>query len=302
MSEFNINQRVYELMEQYNRHDIKEQLEEYHKLVDTLIYLNETLREEEVIIQYWEKYSETLLLKFALHGLTVYDILQGHTLKSRYYEKELSGKSIIDAASAKVVLRSQLETFLMYHYIYVNPESDDEKQLRYHAWIYSSILSRQNFPFQSEYARQQREKDQKAMEDAKKEMQGLSSFQRLSEKQKKGLLDVGTGKLFNNWSTILKETGFSEKHALSVMYYHWSIYAHAEGLSAVQLTGSAFTVKKQGLDMLLDLQSSKFMICLMITALAQKYTVIQKRLTNLPDALRFDIQFYTAQARTVNFE
>jgi hypothetical protein len=36
----------------------------------------------------------------------------------------VKGKSMIDLSSARAILRTQFEAFLMYHYIYVNPVGD----------------------------------------------------------------------------------------------------------------------------------------------------------------------------------
>jgi len=296
MNTFNPENRALEIFAQYQRENLNEQLEEYYKLIETLIYLNEILRETNFRIQYWEKYSETLLFKLAMHGMTVYDILSGHVMKSRYYPEFDKGIKIIDSASAKVVLRSQLETFLMYNYIYVNPQNEDLKELRYHAWIYSGLLNRQQFPAETEFGKTQKQKDQKELEKIKKRIRELNSYQQLSDKQKTALFNTGSGKLFSHWGSILKETGFDEKHVFSIIYNHWSIYSHAEGISAVQLSGTAFNYSKQNKDCLLDLQVSKFMICLMIKTIVTRYNVIKERYESLPESLKFDISFYTKQA------
>jgi hypothetical protein len=290
--------RAIELLQQYDRQDFEHNLKEYHNLIDTLIFLNETLRLENTQIPYWQKYSETLLFKFCLHGLTLRNICSGVILQSTYFDKELSGAKIIDISSAKVVLRSQLETFLMYYYIYVNPANDDEKQLRYHAWIYSALLQRQNFPTTTEFGKNQKKNDLVEIERIKIEIQKLTSFKKLSAKQQKALLENGSGKLFNHWAQILKETGFSETHAFSIIYNYLSIYSHSEGLSAIQLNGTSFAYEKNKEQVDLDIHNSKLLVCLMITAITKLFVPVKMKYNTLPDNLRYDIEIYSSMAMT----
>ncbi len=285
--------RVIELMKQYERQDLEFNLKEFHNLVDTLLYLNETLRLEQTQIQSWQKYSETLLFKFSLHALTLHDILSGMILKSIYFPKELNGAKVIDISSAKVVLRSQIETLLMYYHIYVNPKDDDEKQLKYYAWIYSALLQRSKFPAATEHGKAQKSKDKEEIDKIKITIQGLTSFRNLSQKQQIALLDSGSGKLFNHWATILNETGFTEKHAISIMYTYLSMYAHSEGLSAIQLDSGMFKYEKNKEDANLDLHTSKLLVCLMISALVQLFKPIENKFKTLDENLQTDIQFYS---------
>ncbi len=288
--------RVIELMKQYERQDLEFNLKEFHNLIDTLLYLNETLRLEKTQIQSWQKYSETLLFKFSLHALTLHDILSGMTLKSTYFPKELNGAKVVDISSAKVVLRSQIETLLMYHHIYVNPSDDDEKQLKYHAWIYSALLQRSKFPAATEQGKAQKSKDQEEIVKIKLIIQSLTSFKKLSQKQQTALIDTGSGKLFNHWATILRETGFTEKHAISIMYTYLSMYAHSEGLSAIQLNSGMFKYEKNKGDANLDLHTSKLLVCLMISAIVKLFKPVEEKFKTLDENLQTDIQFYNKLA------
>ena len=288
--------RAIELWKQYNRYNLTENLKEYHFLIDTLVYLHEAIAEVVHPIQYWQKLSETLLYKFAFHGLTLHNILSGLQLRSEYYKEDMSKARIVDIASAKVILRAQLECFLMYHFIYVNPEDDDLRELRYNAWIYSSLLQRQNFPSETEYARKQKEKDRIEMEKMKKTISNLRSFKALSPKQQQSLLMFGSSKLFNHWSTILKETGFSESNPFFMIYTLLSIYSHSEGLSIVQMGYDEKGAENTNSQANLDLHHSKLLVCLMITSVTNLFTVVKDRFDKLPEQTRFDIELYSMMA------
>ena len=283
--------RAMQLANNYSQ-NLKQHLIEYHKLIDTLLYLNESLKEANTQIKYWQKYSETLLFKICFHGLTIHKIYSGLELKSEYYHKELNGKIIADRSSAKVLLRSQLEAFLMYYNIYVNPKTDDEKELRYSAWIYASLYQRQKFPSNTKFALIQKEKDFQELESIKKRIQSLESYKILNEKQKNVLLSSGTHKFFNHWATILKESGYDEKHVFSVSYTHWSTYSHSEGVSAIQLQGESLMYKEDDTNAISDIQTSKLLICLLINQIKKTFKSAEIKYNSLPELLQYDIEFY----------
>jgi len=289
--------RSIELASKYERHNLAENLHDHHFFIDTLIYLHEALTEQKIEIKYWQKMSEVLLYKFSFHGLTLHNILSGLTLHSNYYKEEMEGKTIIDIGSAKAVLRAQMEAFLMYHYIYVNPADEDMKELRYNAWIYSSLLQRQDFPSETEYAQKQKAKDAIELDKMKSSIRNLNSFQLLTPNQQERLLRTGSGKLFSHWATILKETGFTEQNAFYDLYNYLSIYAHSEGLSAIQLEYQPDAFENAVSQANLDLHHSKLLACLMISSIVNLFESVNKKLKTLPETTQWDIELYSMLAK-----
>jgi len=288
--------RAIELVKKYNRHDLAENLADYHLLIDSLLYLHEAIAEEQVQINYWQKDSEILFYKFAFHGLTLHQIFKGLKLNSVYYEVEMNDKNSIDISSARAIFRAQFEAFLMYHHIYVNPVDDDLKELRYNAWIYSSLLQRQEFPSKTEFGKHQKAKDKIELNKIKDTISKLKSFQNLSAKQQQSLLNTGSGKLFSHWATILKETGFSESNPFYTIYTLLSVYAHSEGLSIIQLRYQPDRHKDTISQANLDLHNSKLLVCLMINSIMKLHEVVKKKYDTLPDELRYDIEIYSMMA------
>ena len=202
----------------------------------------------------------------------------------------------IDISSSKTVLRTQFEAFLMYYYIYVNPVDDDLKELRYNAWIYSSLMQRQDFPSETEFGKQQKVKDLIELNKMKESISKLKSFQNLSPKQQKSLLNTGSGKLFSHWAIILKETGFSESNPFYTLYTLLSIYSHSEGLSIIQLSHQPDSNKNAISQANLDLHHSKLLVCLMINSIMKLYDVVKKKYETLPDKIKYDIEIYSMLA------
>jgi hypothetical protein len=295
----NLNRRELRLVELYNKYNeknLEEVLKEYHFLIDTLHYVTEAISETKESVKYWQKSSETLLYKFTFHGLTMHQILSGLPIHSDYFKEELEGRKIIDIASAKTVFRAQLEAFLMYHYIYVNPGNDDLKELRYNAWIYSGLLQRQEFPSETAFGKAQKERDKTELEKMRKKISELPAYSNLSSKQQKSLLESGSGKLFSHWATILKETGFSEKNPFYSIYVLLSMYAHSEGLSAIQMDQKQGQEENNQSQAFLDLYHSKLLICLMAKAVVQLFSSAADRFATLPELTRYDLELYAMMA------
>lgn len=292
--------REKEIIKKYNKHSLNENLADYHPLVDTLLYLHDAIIERQVPIKYWQKEAQTLFYKFAFHGLTIHQILGGYKLSS-IYRKDLGkdNKIFIDMSSAKAILRAQFEAFLMYHHIYLNPIEEDIKELRYNAWIYSSLLQRQKFPANTDFAKKQKEKDLTGINKMKEKISKLKSFQNLTINQQDSLLNKGSGKLFNHWEAILKETGFSKGSSFHTVYTSLSMHAHSEGLGIIQLSNQPHHPDNVIYDAKLDLHNSKVLICLMIKSIVDLHEVVKEKYQALPDQIKYDVEIYSKMGKGI---
>jgi hypothetical protein len=287
------DKRALMLVEKYKHDDMVTRLRDYHHLLDTLAYLDQHMADSGHKIKSWQKFSETLLLKFFFHGLTLHQICSGLTMSSDYFGKEINGVNYIDIPSGKAVLRSKLETFLMYHYIYVNPHDEGVKELRYYSWIYTALLHRQGFPAKTQFAQAQKQKDQQEMERLKEIIIALPAYGQLSSKQQSALLKDGSAKLFSHWSAIMAETGFVKNNPFITIYTMLSVYAHSEGLSVIQLNSAVSDSTFQTEQTKLDIHHASLLTCMMITSLIKIFPVLQNRYDSLTDETRYDIEILT---------
>lgn len=274
--------------------NLKEKLKEYYETLDTLFYLSETLIEARIKVKYWQKDSEILLHKSYFHGITLHSIYSGEILNSKYYN-EISGKRIIDLYSGKVILRAQLETFLMYCHIYVNPKNDDEKELRHNAWIYTSLLQRQQFPTHySEIAIKQKEKDKEELQIISNRIKTLPAYKQLSKDHQFNLIE-GKGRggtLFLKWNKIFKDSGFDENHLFSILYWQQSAYSHSEGLTAIQLGQAKFNYNNDNVTAIFDLYVSELLICLLIDNIVKSFKAIEIKYNTLSKVIQSKIKNY----------
>jgi hypothetical protein len=285
--------RAITLMEKYKQDAMATRLKNYHHFLDTLVYLNQTLADTAHEIKSWQKFSETLLMKFFFHGLTLHQINSGLVLSSGYFGDEINGASYVDIPSGRAVLRSKLETFLMYHYIYVNPEDEDVKELRYYSWIYTGLLHRQDFPSKTDFAKVQKQKDQQEMERLKEIIISLPAYRQLTSKQQTSLLKEGSAKTFSHWNKIMEETGFKKNNPFFTIFTMLSVYAHSEGLSAIQLNAAVSDPSFQAGQAKVDIHNAQLLTCMMISSLIKIFPILQPKFDSLADETRYDIELLT---------
>lgn len=284
--------RAIEIRNDYYKNDLEVSLKEYHEFLDALMYLHETLAELKVKMEDWRVYSDTLMTKFFFHSNTIHSILKGSRLKSRYFNEGKLDKKILDIPSLKVVLRAQLETFLMYHHLYVNPQSDDLKELRVHSWIHASLLKRGKLPASTPTGQQQKAKDEKEILRLTTLMKELKSFTTLTQNQQTRLISSGSDKLFLHWDKIFIETGFDKGSQYFQYYFILSSYAHSEALSILQIKDSRLGYNKHNKSANLNLFLSKLLICKMIMSIKKLFKVVEIKYNMLPQAIQDKVELY----------
>jgi len=141
--------------------------------------------------------------------------------------------SFFDTASINVLARATLESYLVFNYIFIEPQTEEEKRFRYSAWLLSDLMEKQKFPTRSPQGKKILEDDDVTIKDMKSTITKNSFFLRLTEKQQKALLDRGAWRV-KSWTEIGMSAGLSEIHAKS-FYKHLCSYAHAGSLSVHQI-------------------------------------------------------------------
>src|SRR5437867_3183253 len=101
--------------------------------------------------------AEGLARKFVAHALSTFYLYRATTIP------ELSA-SFFDAASANVLVRAALETFLVFHHVYCAPQTPVDRDGRYMSWLIAGLLERQKFPATSVEAKKIQENDRSRIE------------------------------------------------------------------------------------------------------------------------------------------
>lgn len=170
--------------------------------------------------------AEGLALKFLGHASTAFYLYQGTVLPC-------IGANFIDSASINVLGRAALETFLVFHYIFVAPISEGERDFRYMSWLIAGLHERQNFPAQSPKGKEMLLKERELIVPLQKKLKDNVHFKSLDQSQQKHLLEK---RKWNrpDWKDIAISAGLS--HMLANAFYRYLCdYAHAGNLSVLQI-------------------------------------------------------------------
>ncbi len=91
----------------------------------------------------WLKYSNLLIDKFAIHSRTFFHLSKG------IVEHKKSGEEVkmrgYDLFTVHTTFRAILETYITFNHIYVEPFSEEERQLKFLLWKLDGLYQRQKF-------------------------------------------------------------------------------------------------------------------------------------------------------------
>lgn len=170
--------------------------------------------------------AEGLALKFFGHANSAFYLYKGTALPD-------IGADFIDSASINVLGRAALETFLVFHYVFVAPRSEDERNFRYMSWSLAGFIERQTFPVQSPKGKELLSKKRELIGPLQTKLKDNRYFKALTQKQQRNLLEKGQWKL-HSWKEIALSAGLSNGHA-EAFYSYLCGYAHAGNLSVLQI-------------------------------------------------------------------
>jgi len=211
---------------------------EYSTLLDLFIRLvnSQAGRKIEPGEAWWND-AQVLASKLFRHLVSMKTLSIGSTV-------ELDGVAdiyFIDHASVKVIARAALETYLVFFYLYGNPDASLCK-FRHKTWCLGGLTDRQKFHASSAQALEVLAQEKIEIEQLKLEIEGLPQFGSYTEKQRKKLLE-GEWRVGSGWADLSRNAGFHEKYFKNI-YGYLCGYSHSSYLSALQV-GQAELIKDQ---------------------------------------------------------
>ncbi len=207
-------------------------------LLDILIFLEEQLNEMNQEVEEWLYYSESLLHKYYLHAQSLLNITKGYNLTGSLNKPNFYYTTIFDRSSTNTLLRALFENFLIYQHIYINPASNEEKELRLYCLLLKTLIDRSNFNVKSSIAIEIQKNDTNEIERIKELIKENVSFKELTLKQQEQIILGKTSKFFKRWDQIMEDCRLNETPIFKQLYYLLSSHAHSEGLSLLQVKDS----------------------------------------------------------------
>ncbi len=166
-----------------------------------------------------------LVSKFVFHAASALYLYRSTSLP------EL-GASFFDPGSVNVVCRAALETFLVFHYVFVEPKSDQDRDCRYMAWVLAGYRERLGFPVWSAKGRAVLEREACLIGPLTDRLKANATFGGFPPRHQKKLLK-GEWRL-RSWTEISRSAGLHDINA-KAFYSYLCGYAHAGNLSVLQM-------------------------------------------------------------------
>lgn len=170
--------------------------------------------------------AEGLALKSFIHATSCF-YLQRSTMV-----RELQA-SFFDLASMNVLARATIESFLVFHYVFAAPSTDEEREFRHLSWVLADLLERQEIPATLPENQAKQRDELKEIEAIIVRLKNNPAFQKLSPKRQVAVLEKKQWR-FQAWTAIAQDAGLSQLHA-AFAYRHLCSYAHSGSLSVLQV-------------------------------------------------------------------
>ena len=243
---------------------------DYVGLLGSLATLGEALKGTQVTSR--QRPAETLFTKFFAHACSALSLSRGTTV-------EELGIGFFDPSSINVICRAALESLLVLHYLFVEPETEDEREFRYRCWVISGLREVEGLP---ERLIQDVESLREAIQRNLDALEGTARFQELTHKVKKRVKS-GEKWRFKGWKCMAKSAGFNEMDATTV-YGYLCGHAHSGYFSVTQL-GQAQTAEDQKTLFRGMTEVLKPAMALMVSCLTRVFPQVSDALTRNQKAL-----------------
>lgn len=200
--------------------------DEYDYLHRIMLIFNESLIGEELYFDSNEYYKYEFFKKMYNQYITLSSLSNG----SQYHTKDGTYK-VNDVTSVIVLLRSVLETLLMFFYLFLDARDKEDYIFRLNCWRRQGILTRYNLSKESNsYKQNGMLKDEKRLKELSKIIKNTKYWKTIINKK-----DFERFGLFSpSWKTILKKLS-ENRFITDKMYSFLSSYAHSEYLNLSQL-------------------------------------------------------------------
>ncbi|HVX01146.1 MAG TPA: hypothetical protein VHA52_12045, partial [Candidatus Babeliaceae bacterium] len=93
----------------------------------------------------WMNFSNLLIDKFAIHSLSFYHLLQG--IVERKSDNTVKMGKGYDLFSINALFRVMMETYITFNWIFVAPQTSDEKEFRFLLWKLDGLFEKRKFEY-----------------------------------------------------------------------------------------------------------------------------------------------------------
>lgn len=205
-------------------------LPEYDALISNVEYLLAEWHKRSPEGHFWLELMEPLAAKIAFVSSSLENILHG-TVHGRHTANVYI---MHDLPSIYTLGRAQLEAYLTFFYLYVQPQTEDESKLRYWLYVVHSLTVRQTADITMLAPEmQQRYQEEKQRIDLYKDYIRNNSVYQSYTPSNQGRLITGTTAKETGWAKLIDAANLK---TIGVKTYDlYANHAHSEYMSLIQL-------------------------------------------------------------------
>jgi hypothetical protein len=173
-----------------------------------------------------------------------------------------------DHSSITLIARAALECYLMFYYIFLDPDSDDEFEFRYNAWMLAGLALREGYPFPFPEHQAVVAAEKPLYESHRKAIKGTRRYRELKPNEQDRVRN-GKGPRLDGWVQIARKAGFGPIYS-KALYGYLSDYAHSGGLATLQVS-QAQSREAQLAYVNSSLRMIMFVLCRMIDSWTERF-------------------------------
>lgn len=251
--------------------------------LNLLIKINEIMKEKEVKLRPWQKYLEIQSVKFIFHTSSLLHLLGGTPLNP---EKKL----VFDIGSIFLLRRAQLENYLMFYYLNIQPQSDDEGQLKVMFFDLGGLVHRQWFPATTDETIEKKKNEEAEISYLLKEIQLNKYFQSLHIQKRNDLLKKMPPRILG-WEQIILNSHLKTNETTQLWKYY-SNYAHSEMIGIIQMEEYIKNPRELDATVYMTAEQTLVTTCILLEDFFASFSELEEIKTALPQMLKSKIDFW----------
>jgi len=262
------------------------------ELIGILIKLVDSLQGNKTNSKDWLYYASILTNKFIYHSISLLSLFKG--VKPQHFST--NSIELIDISSIYILLRTIIENYLTFYYLYVQPESKTEIEFKFNLYKLSGLIRRQKLIPRSLGTIEKKEKESKEIEIILQEIKNNLYFLSLNEKRQNSIIKNPQPRLYS-WNNIMNSSEINN----DIIIHLWSMcsnYAHSEYWSLIQIKDFS----KESNNFILEMSITVFimLVSIMINDFNKVFTDEGYNLIPLQDNELAFINYFNSIAKNKN--
>ncbi|MFI5139194.1 MAG: hypothetical protein ACHQIM_15330 [Sphingobacteriales bacterium] len=258
-------------------------MQDLNDLVGILVSINEELKIRKAIIKPWQKYLEIQSIKFIFHTSSLFHLLKGTPLNP-------DGRLVHDIGSIFLLRRAQIENYLMFYYLNIQPKSDNEALLRILFFDLGGLAHRQGFTATTKDNINKKNKELSEIDYLLTEIKKNAFFQTLHIQKQNDLLERKPPRIIG-WEKLIESSHLKTENTIQLWKYY-SNYAHSEMIGIIQIEDYIRNPEHLKETVYYTAEQTLIITCVILQDFLSTFPELQELQSTLPQLLKSKIDFW----------